>query len=240
MPVTVEPPRPASHPAQQRRPGCGNATPSPVHLGSQDDLPISDRLVFFLKSRVPADFPRNEKVEVAAVNGSFHTVLSIADGTLMLEDAKTAVGTVDPLTRFGSSAFGPIQARALSPDGTSGDWLPLGTLVRLPSFKELHCSRSTTKPCSLSGSDLFLITSVASTPDFANPTDVPSDFTGTQINVPHPVSGALYLKLRDDTATVQTLNMPVIPSNQTGAVAPPAAPAQPEGPPPTGSDKAEP
>ncbi len=121
--------------------------------------------------------------------------------------------------------------------------MPLGTLVRLPGFKELHCARSTTKPCTLSGSDLFLITSISNTPDFANPTDVPSDFTGTQIAVPHPaVSGALYLKLRDDSATVQTLNMPVtvVPSNQTGAATPPVSPAQPVGPTPTGTDKAEP
>jgi hypothetical protein len=236
VPVTVEAPRPQVTLLSKGAQDAGNATPSPVHLGSPEDLPISDRLVFFLKSRVPADFPRDEKVELAAVNGSFHTVLSIADGSLMLEDGETAVGTVEPLTRFGSSAFGPIQARALAPDGTSGDWVPLGTLVRLPGFRELHCSRSTTKPCTLSGSDLFLITSIASTPDFASSTDVPSDFTGTQIAVPHPVSGALYLKLRDDTATVQVLNMPVIPSTQTGAAAPPL----PGGATSAGTDKAEP
>ena len=70
--------------------------------------PSRDRLVFFLKSRVPANFPRNEKVEVAAADGSFSTVLSLADGGLMLEDAKTAMGMVDPLARFGASAFGPV------------------------------------------------------------------------------------------------------------------------------------
>ena len=46
-----------------------------MHLGSADDLPVERRLVFFLKSRVPANFPRDEKVEVAAADGSFSTVL---------------------------------------------------------------------------------------------------------------------------------------------------------------------
>ena len=100
------------------------------------------RLVFFLKSTVPAKFPRNEKVELAASDGSFDTELSLADGSLMLEDAKTAMGSVEPLTRFGPSAFGPIHLRVLSADGATGDWLPLGTLVRLPGFKELRCPRA--------------------------------------------------------------------------------------------------
>jgi len=46
------------------------AAPSVVHLGSADDFLLQDRLVFFLRSRVPANFPRNEKVEVAAVVSS--------------------------------------------------------------------------------------------------------------------------------------------------------------------------
>jgi len=41
-----------------------------------------------------------------AADGSFRTVLALADGSLMLEDAKTALGVVEPLLRFGSSALG--------------------------------------------------------------------------------------------------------------------------------------
>jgi hypothetical protein len=158
-PVTVNPPRPQ---VELLSKGIqDNATDaSPVRLGSPDDLPLSGRLVFFLKSKVPTNFPRTEKVEVAAPDLSFHTTLSLADGGLMLEDANTAIGTMEPLTRFGSSAFGRLQARPVSADGTAGDWLPLGTLVRLPGFKELHCPRVVAKPCALTGSDLFLATSV--------------------------------------------------------------------------------
>jgi hypothetical protein len=232
VPVTVELPRPQItllNKAVQAE--DDSAPPSPIHLGSADDLPIDGHLVFFLKSRVPANFPRSEKLEVAAVDGSFQTVLSLADSSLMLEDAKTAIATVDPLKRFGASAFGPVEVRALSADGVSGDWIPLGTLVRVPGFKELRCPRSQTKPCTLTGSSLFLANSIGTAPDMDNATDVPPDFTGTQLSVSHPTNGTLYLKLRDDPNTVQTLTLPVMPASQspvqTPAVKTPAAPAAP-------------
>jgi len=198
-----------------------SAPQPPVQLGSADDLPIEGRLVFFLKSVEPQAFPRDEKVEVAAVDSSFHTVLTLSDGGLVLEDAHTAVGSLEPLARFGASAFGPLRVRAISADGTAGDWQPLGTLVRLPGFNALRCPRSPAKPCVLSGTNLFLATSFAATPDFDNPDDVPPQFTGTQLTVPHPVNGVLYVKLRDDPATVQTLTLPVTPMQ---TVALPAAP----------------
>jgi hypothetical protein len=212
-----------------------SATPSPVRLGSQDDLPVDGRLVFFLKSRVPANFPRNEKVEVAAVDGSFQTVLSLADSSLMLEDAKTAIATVEPLKRFGASAFGPVEVRAMSAEGVAGDWLPLGTLVRLPGFKDLRCPRSVVKPCTLTGTNLFLASSIGATADLNNATDVPPDFTGTQLSLPHPANGTLYLKLRDDPSSVQALTLPVTPMSQSAAQAPavqaPVAPPESVAPP---------
>jgi len=98
-----------------------------------------------------------------------------------------------------------------SANGVTGNWMPLGTLVRLPGFKELHCPRSVARPCVLIGTNLFLIASISASSEFDKPTDVPPDFTGTQLNVPHPANGVLYLKLRDDTNTVQTLTLPVMP-----------------------------
>ncbi|MGD0940323.1 MAG: hypothetical protein ABR905_11480 [Terracidiphilus sp.] len=211
VPVTVEPRRPQVTLLSKAAQDEAAAAPSPVHLGSSDDLPVDRRLVFFLRSKEPVDFPRDEKVEVAAADGSFRTVLGLADGSLMLEDAKTAMGSVEPLARFGSSAFGPLRVRAVSADSVAGEWLPLGTLVRLPGFKELHCPHSVAKPCTLSGANLFLAASIAATPEFENSVDVPPEFPGTQLSVPHPTSGVLYLKLRDDPETVQTLNLPVMP-----------------------------
>jgi hypothetical protein len=221
VPATVERPRPQVELLSKgvQQPTQGDAGPQPVQLGSPDDLPLQRRLVFFIRSKVPANFPRTEKIEIAATDGSFSTTLSLADGTLMLEDAHTAVASLDPLDRFGASAFGPIQFRAVSAAGVSGDWVPLGTLVRLPGFtgnptaKELRCPRNLAKPCQLTGSNLFLITSVGTTPDMDNAVDVPAEFTGTALSVPNMqrsgTNGTLYFKLRDDPDTVQTLNLPI-------------------------------
>jgi hypothetical protein len=219
-PVTVDPPRPQITLLSKGVQSDGSKPLAPVQLGSPNDLPVDGRLVFFLKSTVPSAFPRDEKVELAAADASFHTTLTVNDGTLMLEDANTAMGSVEPLTRFGSSAFGPVQVRPIATDGATGDWQPLGTLVRMPGFKELRCPRSSSKPCVLDGSNLFLAASIAATPTFDTPTEVSPDFTGTELIVPHPVNGALYLKLRDDPATVQTLTLPVTP------IAPPSTMAQ--------------
>jgi len=222
-PVTVELPRPQVALLSKGTQQEASTAPSPVHLSSPDDLPVDGRLVFFLKSVVPSKFPRSEKVELASTDGSFRTVLTLSDGSLMLEDARTAIGMVEPLARFGSSAFGPVQARAMSADGVTGDWLPLGTLVRLPGFKELHCPRALAKPCILTGTNLFLAASIGATPELDNAADVPPEFTGTQLSVPHPAGGLLYLRLRDDPETVQTLTLPVTAGSSAGS---PAATAQ--------------
>ncbi len=243
-PVTVDPPRP-----QVTLLGKGvqaddaSAALAPVKLGSPDDFPVNGRLVFFLQSVVPPAFPRDEKIEVAAADSSYNTVLTLKDGTLMLENAHTAVGNVELLARFGASAFGPVRIRAVSSKGIAGDWLPLGTLVRLPGFKELRCPRSVSRDCMLTGTNLFLAASIAATPSFDKPTDVPLQFTGTELMVPHPANGVLYLKLRDDPETVQTLTLPVVLTLQSvpepdeekppaavpapASSAPPTAPATP-------------
>jgi hypothetical protein len=211
VPASVEPPRPEVTLLSKGTQDEQSADPSPVRLGSPDDLPVEGRLVFFLKSKTPPNFPRDEKIEVAAADNSFRTTLSISDGTLMLEDAETALGVVEPLAKFGSSAFGPVHARAVSADGVAGEWMTLGTLVRLPGFKELHCPHNPARPCVLTGTNLFLAAYIAASPEFENPVDVPADFTGTQLTVPHPVNGLLYLRLRDDPETVQTLSLSVLP-----------------------------
>jgi hypothetical protein len=209
VPVSVDSARPQVTLLSKGVQEVGSATPTPVRFGSLDDLPVDGRMVFFLKSRVPASFLRNEKVEVAATDGSFRTVLGLADGSLMLEDGKTAMAVVEPLVRFGPSAFGPVRARVVSGEGIAGDWLPLGTLVRVPGFKELRCPKAAQKPCLLTGTNLFLAGAFGATPELDNAVDVLPDFTGTQLAVPHTANGVLYLKLRDDPATVQTLTLPV-------------------------------
>jgi hypothetical protein len=233
VPVTVNAPRPQVTLLSKGTQDDSPPSASPVRLGSTEDVPLGSRLVFFIKSVVPQTFPRNQNVEVAAVDGSFHTTLSLADGSLMLEDSKTALGTLEPLARFGSSAFGPLRARAVSSNGVAGDWMPLGTLVRVPVFKELRCTHVANKPCTLSGSNLFLATSISAAEDFSNPTEIPPDFTGGQLVVPHPATGGvLYLRLRDDPQTVQTLTLPVTvvaPANLPPAQTSAAVQSQPAG-----------
>ena len=230
-PVDVDPPRPEVALLSKGVQADTEAPPSAVQLGSPDDLPVEGHLVFFLQSKVPQNFSRDEKVEVAGEDTNFDTTLTLTDGGLMLENAHTAMASLQPLTRFGSSAFGPVHVRAISADGAAGDWLPLGTLVRLPGFNQLRCPRAISKPCMLSGSNLFLAASFAAAPDFGNSTNVAPEFTGTQIVVPHPVNGTLYLKLRDDPATVQTLTLPVTlisqSASQLPAMKPPSANPEP-------------
>ena len=70
--------------------------------------------------------------------------------------------------------------------------------------------------------DANLAAAISATPDFANAILVLPEFTGTQLSVPHSSSGVLYLKLRDDPRTVQTLTLPVLP--MLPPTAQPAAP----------------
>jgi len=207
--VTVDPPRPQVVLLNKGTQYDAFAPASPVHLGSPDDLSVEGRLIFFLKSVQPASFPRDQKVEVAADDGSFRTMLSLSDGSLILEDARTALGTIDPLQRFGPSAFGPIKLRVVGANGITGEWIELGTLVRVPVFKELRCGHAAAKSCVLAGSNLFLLTAISASQNLDSSSEVPLEFTGTQLAVPHPANGNLYIKLRDDSTTVHTLTLPV-------------------------------
>jgi len=215
LPATVLAPRPKVTILSK---GVQTDDPDPtVVIGSNDELPATGRIVFSLKSVVPPAFPHSEQIEIAASDDSFHARLSTTDGTLVLQDAETAVATVDPKKTFGDSAFGPMRIRAVSADGTTGDWQPLGTLVRLPVLKEVSCPPGAQKPCSLSGSNLFLLNAVSTTQDFVNPTAVPDGFTGQALTIPHPTGGTLYFRLRDDPTVVQTEVVPVLKDNAATA-----------------------
>ena len=116
----------------------------PIKLASQNDLPVGDSLLFSLKSVQP--FPRAGAIEIASPDGSLHTTLSVANNSLILEDPQTLLATLQPLKVFGNSAFGPVRVRAVAPDGTAGEWLPLVTLVRLPTLTGLSCPVAAAAP----------------------------------------------------------------------------------------------
>lgn len=188
-----------------------STTQSEMQFANQDDLPQNARLSFFLKSVAPVDFPRTESIEVASADGSFRTILTVANGTLVLQDAQTVLAELDPAKSFGSSAFGALQFRAVDVNGVAGDWQPLASLVRLPTLQEVRCPISADKQCTLSGSDLFLVDSIASDPQFQDAIAVPIGFAGSALSVPRPSGALLYIKLRDDPKSVNMIALPVLP-----------------------------
>ncbi len=187
------------------------AAQSAIRLGSPDDVPLDSRISFFVRSEIPATFPHDEKIEVASADGFFHTVLSLVDKNLSLQDPQTAVAVLDPLKSFGDSAFGSLQFRPVAADGTAGDWQPLAHLVRVPKLKEVHCPDDPEKQCTLSGDLFYLIDSIASDQEFSHAVSVPSGFADTNLTVPRPNGTVLYIKLRDDPAAVNIAVLPILP-----------------------------
>ncbi len=215
----------------------------PLNLGDESALPLDARITIALRTTSPARFSRTEKVEIALVDGSLRTLLSLGDNSLVLQDANTTLAYLSPAKSFGASAFGPLQLRPVLDDGTVGDWIPLGTLVRTPVISSLSCARSNAnRPsageqegiggassdtgCTLGGSKLFLIESVSSDSSFSAPSTVPPGFAGDTLPVPHPADNrTLYLKLRDDPGKVVTVGA-IAPSPGYSRRAPaPASPA---------------
>ncbi len=220
-------------------------TPTPIQLGSQDDLPLGAQLTFFLKSK--EKFPRNEQIEISSKESvdpsapsdpPLKTTLSIAGGNLVLEDNHTVIATFDPLKTFGPSTFGQFRIRAVTIDGTPGEWMPLATIVRLPTLTDLHCPAATAQSCQLSGSALYLIDSVSNDSAFTTPTEIPEGFVDSSLAIPHPPAGpklatvstaTFFIRLRDDPTTANAVTLPLesepgVPTtvHQHPAVVPPA------------------
>jgi hypothetical protein len=182
-----------------------------MHLGNSQELPQDGSVVFALKSEIPAEYPRTEKIEVATSDGSTDILLSVDRGNLILQDSQSLLARLNPLKAFGPSAFGPLRFRPVDAGGSKGDWQPLATLVRVPMLKEVHCPATANAPCTLTGENLYLIDSVASEASFTNPVSVPFGYAGPNLTVPRPDGTLLYIKLRDDPATVDTVALPVLP-----------------------------
>ncbi|HEX3986894.1 MAG TPA: hypothetical protein VHX13_09825 [Acidobacteriaceae bacterium] len=199
--VAVGAPRPGVELIGKSVQSSASSTGSNIQLANQDELPQDAKLRFSVRAQSPAAFSRGEKIEVATEDESFSTTLSLDNGGMTLENSKVALATLDPAKAFGSSAFGPLKFRVVE-NGAEGDWQPLATLVRLPELHDLKCPSDDAEECRLSGSNLFLVDSVASDPEFAHPVQVPDGFPGYALPVPRPESGQLYLKLRDDPSVV--------------------------------------
>ncbi|WP_305794663.1 hypothetical protein [Granulicella sp. L60] len=213
LPVTVAPPRPSVTLLSK---SIGQAPSSSIHLTDQNDLPINQQLAFSLRSIMP--FPRTGQIEIASSDDSLHTMLNVAAGNLVLQNPHTLLATLDPLKAFGTSAFGPLRVRPVSPDGTTGDWLPLVTLVRLPVFTDIHCPPDATQPCIVEGSSLYLVDSISTDAAFTTPITVPEGFVGTTLTLPRPAKTGFFVRLRDDPAAANTVTLPI--QTQAGAASP--------------------
>lgn len=210
--VAVLPSRPSLKLLRKSAEAAGDAT---FTLTNADDLPLKQKLSFTLKTE--ATFPRSGQVEIATVDGTLRTVLTLApSGGLLLQDPKTIVATLDPLRSFGPSAFGQIRLRAVYPvaEGSdaaaqTSDWVPLATLVRLPTLTAVQCPVELGKTCTVTGENLFLIQELSTDENFGDPTVVPDGFVGSSLSVGGSSTGKLYLKLRDDTASTVVADVPV-------------------------------
>jgi hypothetical protein len=209
--ATIAPPRPKVTLINKSvQPG---RSPSVFQLPNADELPQDGKLLFFLKTEIPESFSRTQKIEVATSDGAYDVSLSLDDGSLVAQDAQTVMATLDPLKSFGLSAFGSLRFRAV--DGNAkGDWQPLATLVRFPALKEVRCPESPDKQCILTGANLFLISAVASDPEFKHSVPVPEGFADSTLSVPRPENSLLYIKLRDNPSSVNPATLPVVPEPQ--------------------------
>lgn len=203
----------------------------PITLSDPDDIPLDGILTFVVQTK--EEFPRSETIEVATADGALQTELSLKDNSLVLQDEHTAVATLDLLKAFGRSAFGRLQIRAVAADGTNGDWITLGNLVRRPHITAIHCTTPANSACILEGDDLYLAQFFSATRDFAHPTEVPIGFAASTFSVPTPLDGrTLYFKLRDDPSDVAMLTLPIpvpTPAPLPPAVLPTTSAAEPEG-----------
>ena len=231
--VTVASPRPSVELVGKSVQASTRSNESNIELASQDQLPQDAQLIFSVRAKSPATFAREANIEIASDDEAFATTLSVSNRTITLADAKVAVATFDPAKAFGFSAFGKLKFRVVN-KGVAGDWQPLATLVRLPVLQALQCPAAVEQTCKLTGSNLFLVDSVSSDPEFKHPVDVPAGFPGRALPVPRPSKSGLYLKLRDDPSVVNIADLvpeelPAPPTETAPAAAAtaPAAEAEP-------------
>ncbi len=231
VPVTVASARPQLtllNKSVQPAPTADAGGLGPIQLTNPDELPLNARLTFAVKA--PSSFSRDEGIEIATEDGLASTTFTIDGGELTLQDARTAIATLDPAKQLGNSAFGPLRFRAVLADGTAGDWQPLAILVRLPVLKSFVCpppsSGKDAQSCTLSGDNLFLLDSVAPEEHFSHAVSVPEGFAGTTFQLP-PAGPTLYLKLRDDPSVVNTVALPAAGTQSTATGAAPSTAATP-------------
>ncbi|MDD1452450.1 hypothetical protein NHF48_018425 [Sphingomonas sp. H160509] len=170
----------------------------PVVLAGDTAIAQDARLTFSLRAE-GTRFSAGDSVEIATADGAMTTSVTSGRG-LTVQDDRIAVVSVEPGKALGVSAHGPLKWRLVQ-GGVAGDWVPLTTLVRTPALAGVACKET----CTLTGTDLFLIESIAANAGFADAIRVPDGFTGASLAVPKPVGGTLFLRLRDDPGVTASI-----------------------------------
>jgi hypothetical protein len=170
--------------------------PVTIALGNDALVPSTATFTLSLRTDKDARLTGQESIEIAAASGGDSARLSVSNGLTFVDD-HVVITTLQPARLLGPSAFGALKARIVR-DGAESDWLPIGTLVRLPTLSQLQCPAAPADGCTLSGDGLFLIDSLSATPGFEHPQVVPAGYASGTLRVPRPADGgALYLRLHD-------------------------------------------
>jgi len=176
-------------------------SPVPVALGSEDQVPSDATLRVSFRAAGNARFAAGDAIEIAAGSGGRSATLTTESG-LTIADPQVALATIKPAVALGTSAYGPLRARIVHA-GVAGEWLPIGTLVRLPAIRQLHCPEDpSAAACELSGDNLFLISAVSASEGFQNSASIPDGYPGNTIQVPRPVGKTLYVRWHDDPSVI--------------------------------------
>jgi hypothetical protein len=179
-----------------------------VLLDGSNDLALGT-LHFVVRSR--GQFPHSQLIEIATVDGANRTTVSLGSGNLILEDEHTAIATVDLTEVFDPSAFGPLRLRAVPRNDAFGEWISIGTLVRIPQITAVECKEAAHEPnCKISGSELFLAAEFSTTSDFSSSAPVPAGFNEETFVLPMKLNRSetnLYMRLRDDPQSVAAIRL---------------------------------
>lgn len=176
-----------------------------ISLTGADDVAAGSKLTFSIRAVSPARFADDVKVEIAAGDGG--PVASLTPGAgVSLADASVLVAGLDTGKAFAGPAFGPLRMRVVEA-GAASDWRPLATLVRTPALGALKCPADPAQDCKLSGERLYLVAALSADPAFDHPLTAPDGFTGASLPAPRPAGGKLYLKLRDDPAAIDAVQI---------------------------------
>ena len=114
-----------------------------MHLVDPNELPVGSKVTFVLKTVATPGFSRSDKVEVQSDDQTLHTTLGREQrqpGAAGLEHDAGQLRSAEELWAVGVRQTATARGRR---ERAPGDWIPLGTLVRVPVIASVKCARAT-------------------------------------------------------------------------------------------------